>query len=272
MNFLFDTPSWVVSSLLVVIPSILLVLIILWLLRKWHPAELFKEIHDVAGFTFGIIGILYSVVLGFTVVNAQTRYNEVLQTIHTEAITVANLYRDAAFFPTDSREAIRSSLRQYVDYVVKKEWWLPAEKNIRIETQNVMEKIYRSYYNVPLVDEKIKIWYTESISKLDEFMNARLSRQFNSWEHLGNMMWTLLILGGLITIGFMFFFGLKLRAHMLMTALLTGYVSFMLYLVYSLDNVFKGPEGIKPIALEQVIDLFDRWDSAEGLYQPPESK
>ena len=46
-----------------------------------------------------------------------------------------------------------------------------------------------------------------------------------------------------------------------MTALLAGYISFMLFLVYSLDHVFKGPQGIKPAALEQVVSLFDRWDS-----------
>jgi hypothetical protein len=261
MPFLFETPSWILSSLLIVIPTVIVSLFVLWLLRKWHPAESLRENHDVAGFTLGIIGVLYSVVLGFTVVNAQARYNDVVQTIHTEAITLADLYRDAAFFPPQSRDAIRSSLRQYVNYVLEKEWWMPAEKKIRIETQDIMEKVYTSYYAVPLINEKVSIWYTESISKLNAFMNARLSRQFNSWEHLGAMMWTLLLVGGVITVAFMFFFGLALRPHMIMTALLAGYISFMLYLVYSLDNVFKGPEGIKPIALEQVISLFDRWDT-----------
>lgn len=261
MSFLFETPSWILSSLLVVIPSILIFLLVLWLLRQWLPAELLKENHDVAGFTFGIIGILYSVVLGFTVVNTQNRYNEVQHTIHTEAVTLADLYRDAAFFSAPSQNEIRTSLRQYVNYVIQKEWPLPSKKKIRIETQDMMEKIYNSYYAVPLSDEKTSIWYNESISKLDTFMNARLTREFSSWEHLGAMMWTLLILGGVITVGFMFFFGLSLRTHMIMTALLTGYISFMLYLVYSLDNVFQGSEGIKPTALEQVLDLFDHWDS-----------
>ena len=75
------------------------------------------------------------------------------------------------------------------------------------------------------------------------------------------MMWSLLILGALITISFMFFFGLEsLISQMIMTALLTGYLFFMLHLVFSLDNVFKGPEGIKPTAFEQLVPLLDRWD------------
>ena len=74
-------------------------------------------------------------------------------------------------------------------------------------------------------------------------------------------MWTLLIVGGVITVCFMFFFGLEnLAIQMIMTGLLAGYLSFILFLVYTLDNVFKEPAAIKPTSLEQVGILFDRWD------------
>jgi hypothetical protein len=59
----------------------------------------------------------------------------------------------------------------------------------------------------------------------------------------------------------MFFFGLEnIRSQMLMTGLLTGYLSFMLFLVYSLDHVYQGPDGIKPVAFQQVKELFNRYD------------
>jgi len=261
MSFLLESPSWILASLFVVIPSVLICLCMLWAVRKWIPAEELRENHDVAGFTFGIIGVLYSVILGFTVVNVQNRYNDVLQTIHIEAVALADLYRDAASFSPANQNAIRTSLRNYVDYVVKQEWELPTKKGLHMDTEGAVETIWTSYHNIELRDEKMNIWYTESLSKLNNFMSARLSRQFSSWEHLGNMMWSILIIGGLITICFMFFFGLeKLRTQMIMTALLAGYISFMLYLVYSLDHVFKGPEGIKPVAFEQVVTLFDRLD------------
>lgn len=260
---LLESSSWVFSALLIVIPSILLCLAILLLVRKWISIEELKANHDVAGFTLGIIGVLYSVILGFTVVNVQTRFNEVLQTVHTEAISITDLYREASFFPPQGRNAIRKALRAYIEYVIETEWGQPKNKKLDLQAQKIMEKLWDSYYTVELIDEKMKIWYQESISKLDTFLNARLSRQFSSWERLGAMMWSILILGAIITICFMYFFGLeRLRAQMIMTALLSGYISFMLYLVYSLDNVFQGPESIKPTAYEQVIDLFDEWDKA----------
>lgn len=263
MNFL-ESSSWILSALLIVIPSILICLAVLWLVRKWISIEELKANHDVAGFTLGIIGVLYSVILGFTVVNVQTRFNDVLQTVHTEATSIADLYRETSFFTPRGRDAIRKALRLYVNHVIEKEWGRPKGKKIDKEAQQIIEKIWDSYYEVDLIDEKMKIWYQESISKLDIFLNARLSREFSSWERLGAMMWTILILGAIITICFMYFFGLeRLRAQMIMTALLAGYISFMLYLVYSLDNVFEGPQEIKPIAYEQIVDIFDEWDRSE---------
>jgi len=262
MDLLYESPSWIFTSLLIVIPSILLCLGLLWLMRKFIHHSTLQKNHDVAGFTLSIVGVLYSVILGFTVINAQTRYNEALQNIHSEALILADLYRDAGFFPPESRDAIRTGLRNYVNYVIEEEWGLPTERKLRPKTQDIMEKIWNSYYNVEVTNEKMGIWYSLSIEKLNNLMDARLSRQFSSWEHLGNMMWSLLISGALITIGFLFFFGLEnLRSQMIMTALVAGYVSFMLYLVYSLDHVYHGPEGIKPVALEQVYALFDRWDA-----------
>jgi hypothetical protein len=259
---LLNSSSWVASSLMIVIPSILLCLGMLWLVRKWISVDELKANHDVAGFTLGIVGVLYSVILGFTVVNVQSRSNDALQTIHTEAVSLADLYRDAGFFPPKGRDAIRTSLRDYVRYVIEKEWFNINNKQIHIETEQIVERIWHSYHQVELPDEKTKIWYEESISKLNQFMNARLSRQFDSWENLGSMMWTILIIGAIITICFMYFFGLeRLHAQMIMTALLSGYISFMLYLVFCLDNVYGGPEGISPTAFEQIVTLFDHWDS-----------
>ena len=261
VGFFFETPTWVVASFFIVVPSVLISLAILWLFRKYVSHTVLQKNHDVAGFTLSIVGVLYSVILGFTVINAQSRYNEVLQTIHAEALSVADLYRDASFFPPANRDEIRSSLRGYVDAVIHEEWGQPVREKNLFKSQGTLDALWKSYYNIDVPNEKTSVFFSISIDKLNALMEARLSRLFNSWEHLGTMMWVLLLTGGLITVGFMFFFGLEnLRNQMIMTALLVSYISFMLYLVYTLDHVFEGPERIKPIALEEVRSLFNNWD------------
>jgi hypothetical protein len=205
--------------------------------------------------------VLYSVILGFTVVNVQDRYNRTEENIQAEAMMIADLYRMAVYFPESGKGPIRAALREYVHYIEHEEWDVIDSKNILIESQKMMDHIWDSYNLFQPQDEKERLWYQQSIGKLDELMNARLGREFNSWEHLSPMMWTLLITGAVITISFMFFFGLdNIRCQMLMTALLAGYLFFMLYLVFTLDHAFKSPEAIRPDAFKQILILFDQWD------------
>ncbi len=261
MGQILESSSWILYALLVMAISVLFCWAVLILVRRFISIKELKKNHDVVGFTFSIIGVLYSVILGFTVIDVQNRYNAVSESIHTEAILLADLYQDAAFFSQNSCKMIRASLRTYINHVIEEEWGIFHDKTIHYHTRNIIKGIWDSYYSVNPQNEKELVWYTESISKLNNFLSARLARQFNSWEHLGGMMWSLLIAGALITTCFMFFFGLEnWRSHMLMTALLAGYLSFILFLVYSLDHIFTGPQAIKPTALEQVQTVFDLWD------------
>ncbi len=263
MSLLVNSPNWIFSCFLVVIPTIIFSLTVLLVIRRAISHERLRKHHDVAGFTFSIVGVLYSVILGFIVINVQEHYNATEETIHTEVTMLSDLYRDADYLPFESRAPIRSSLRKYVDCVIKIEWKHlgKEDKDQRLESQKKLKELWNSYYSVNLDDAKVRIWYQQSIAKLDQLMNARLSRQFSAREHLGGMMWSLLIIGATITIGFMFFFSLEnVRSQMLMTALLSGYLSFMLYLVFSLDHTFTGPKAIQPAAFEQVLVTFDQWD------------
>src|SRR5580704_15836713 len=122
---IIESFSWIFSSILVVAPVIILSLCILWLIRKSVSSATLRKHHDVAGFTFSIIGVLYSVILGFTVINVQERFNKANETVQTEATMIADLYRDAVYFDSASRATIQKSLRKYVQYIIQKEWAMP---------------------------------------------------------------------------------------------------------------------------------------------------
>ncbi|MBU6446903.1 MAG: DUF4239 domain-containing protein, partial [Verrucomicrobia bacterium] len=138
---LLESPSWILSAVFVVGSSILLCVAVLLLVRRWIPVHDLKAHHGVAGFTLGIIGVLYSVILGFTVVNVQGKSNQVAQTVHTEAICLADLYRQAAIFDPAGRAAVRASLRAYVQYVIQKEWGRAKSRTIDLGTQEIMAQI-----------------------------------------------------------------------------------------------------------------------------------
>lgn len=108
--------------------------------------------------------------------------------------------------------------------------------------------------------EKENIWYAEAIKKMNEFATARLKRQLNFNQHIGSMMWVLLLALAAITIGFIFFFTVdSLYAHMLLIATLSCYINFLLFLIYCLDRIFNGPLSLKPEALLDLLNVFKVW-------------
>ena len=101
------------------------------------------------------------------------------------------------------------------------------------------------------------MWYAESITKLNELVNARLARLLGSEESLGPHTWTFLIFGGIMMVTFVCFFGLEsLMSHILMIVTLATATAFLLFLIYSLDTAFTGEISIEPEALERVIHSF----------------
>ena len=257
----YESLTWIFIAILIMVVTTCITISILWIIRKKVSHTTLRAHHDVAGYIFSIIGVLYSVILGFTVINVQERYNKAEETVHTESTIIADLYRDAIYFDEASVVSIRSNLKKYIQYVIQQEWALPGDETRRLTADGILQDLWQSYQLVDLQSDRSKIWYQQTIPKLDRLMDARLAREFYSWDSLSHMMWTILILGAAITICFTFFFGLEnLKMQMFMTSLLTIYLTFMLYLVFSLDHVFEGAVHVTPKAFEETLSIFDRLD------------
>lgn len=252
--------GWISSTVLIVGLSSLFYAALLVFLRRRLPAEALKRHHDVAGFVLSVVGVLYSVLLGFMVVNTQNRYDSVLLAMNEEASCLGDLYRDGAIFKPQETEALHAAIVNYINYVIQEEWPALASNKASYDNLKTSNDLWAALYAITPVTDKENIWYSQAIRKMNEFVTARLKRVLNLDQHIGPMMWTLLLAGAGITIGFMFFFSLdNLYAHMLILAVLSGYTNFLLYLVYCLDHVFGGPLALAPNALIHLLDRIKNW-------------
>ncbi|MCE5293005.1 MAG: DUF4239 domain-containing protein [Chlamydiales bacterium] len=250
--------SWMAEAYPLIIIFLFFAISGVFLVRKLVNRAVLKAHHDVAGFVFTNLGVLYAVLLGFTVVNVQQRYDKLQDIAEVEASFVSELYRDAEVFSQKDKESIRSSLKKYCEGVINEEWDLMGKKMPSPKTLDAVKGIWNSYYAVELSHKKQEIWYAESISKLNELVNARLSRLLGSEESLSSQMWMLLIVGGLILVAFVWFFALEnTTSHVLMVMILATTTAFLLVLIYSLDTAFSGDVSIQPEALVKVLNFIN---------------
>jgi hypothetical protein len=87
--------------------------------------------------------------------------------------------------------------------------------------------------------------------------DARRQRLLAAGERLPTILWVVLILRGVITVGFTYLFGLEnTLMHTLMVAALAMITSLTLFTAAALDHPFSGDIRIHPAAFEQVLARF----------------
>lgn len=254
--YLLENFTWFTGTVIVFLFLFFFTLIGLLIVRKHVSIKSLKNHHDFAGFVFANLGVLYAVLLGFTVVNVQDRYNRIEQNAQLEANYLIDLWRDAEIFSDKDKTKIRGAIKMYTSEVINKEWGgTLIDKNTRNMPEFV--SLWDAFYNAEIKGTKQEIWYKEAISKLNLLTNARINRLLGGNELLKGEMWAILILGGISMMAFTWFFGIdNLKSHLLIIAFLAATTASLLFLIYSLDTAFAGRVNIAPDAFTQTLEFF----------------
>jgi hypothetical protein len=101
----------------------------LFIVRRLVPWETLRENHEVAGFTFGVVGAFYGVVLAFVIVAAWQRYENATEKAQQEALALANIFYLSRGFEEPMRAEMRSAVHEYARFVVTDEWQAMAKND-----------------------------------------------------------------------------------------------------------------------------------------------
>ncbi|MCX6997285.1 MAG: DUF4239 domain-containing protein [Kiritimatiellaeota bacterium] len=233
---------WLLAGLL---PAIVMLMFV----RRFRSVERLRREHDVVAATFTVIGGLYAVLLAFLVMTVATQFSNTLAVCEQEGNALANLHRDSYGLRPAYQIHVRQALIAYARVVIADEW--PELKFHRdsLKATEAMNRIWEQFRGIEPGTEREKIWLQESVARLNELASLRRLRILASQDTLSWVLWMLLIVGGIITIGFMNFFGVeRLRSHLILTLSLVGLILLTLFIIYSFDNPFWGDPHISPTA------------------------
>ncbi len=242
-------------GLLVVGFSILLAHIGLRLVRRFVSLSTLETHHEVAGFIIGVLGAIYAVLLAFVVVVMWDQYGEARTSIEQEANQLNSLSHMSQGFPEQSRATLLSLMRAYAQSAIDDEWPAMVRGNESPRTQAALDNLWRAYLQLEPQTNRESALYQESLSHLNNMAASRRLRLYASRDDLPTVVQVLLWGGGLITIAFTYFFGVKsIRSQALMTAALAGVIAFILFLIIALDNPFHGYVRASPDPLQIVLE------------------
>ena len=231
------------------------------LVRSAVGPDVLADHNNVAGFIHGVIGVVYAVLLGFTAIMVWEHFRNAQEGIEREADALADLYRDSQNFPPEVREQVALRVRAYARAVIEKEWPAMAEDQSSPETWAEYEQLWRTYDEFTPDEDHQRAWYAESIRQLNALGDERRDRLLRVRSHLPTVIWSVLLAGGVVTIGFTFFFGTQNpRAQGLMTAALALTIGVVLLSILALEQPFAGINRIEPEAFHQVEKILGAWN------------
>ena len=231
------------------------------LVRNAVGPDVLAHHNNVAGYIYGVIGVVYAVLLGFTAIMVWEQFRNAQEGVEREADALADLYRDAQNFPPEVREQVALRVRAYARAVIEKEWPAMAEGQSSPETWGEYEQLWRTYDEFTPHEDHQRAWYAESIRQLNALGDERRDRLLRVRSHLPTVIWSVLLAGGVVTIGFTFFFGTQNpRAQGLMTAALAFTIGVVLLSILALEQPFAGITRVHPEAFHQVEKIFGAWN------------
>lgn len=245
-----------ILGLVVVGLSILLSHFGLRMVRRFVPISVLQSQHEVAGFIIGVLGAIYAVLLAFVVVALWNQYQDARATVEREANQLNDLAHLAQGFPDQTRQQQLSAMMgAYARSVVEDEWPTMAHGRASARTRGALSQLWHAVLEIDPQSNRESALYDQSLSLLRDMSDSRRLRLFSSRDDMPLVIQFLLWGGGVITIAFTYFFGIKsIRAQSLMTAALTGIIAFNLFLILALDNPFHGYLHVSPEPLREVLE------------------
>jgi hypothetical protein len=210
----------------------------------------------VASANFQVIGTLYAVLLAFVVVTVWQQFQTASDTVDLEAIKLRDLFRDAAEYPAAERVRLRRQLRAYAEAVVSDEWPAMARGTESQHAWQEYDKLWEIYHELRPGDVTEVPVAIETLRRMNELGERRNLRLLHSKASIHPILWFGLITVGVLNIGFGYFFVTRLRAQVFMTAVFSGTIALLVFIIIVLSHPFRGYGGISPEPFARALDQF----------------
>ena len=227
------------------------------LVQRMVPVELRKQHNDVAGFIYAVLGIAYAVLLGLVVVAAWEQFQTARNTTEREASELAEVFWLGHRLPEAEGHRLQELARSYARVVVDEEWPLIARGGSSPRAWELMDEIRLTIQNMNPDTEAEQVLYYQGLERVYDLADARRDRLLDAREGIPLILWVVLVVGAIVTVGFTYLFGLDdTTTHMLMVALLALVIGLILFTIGSLEYPFSGNVRLGPDAFELVLKRF----------------
>lgn len=204
---------------------------------------------------YATIGMVYAILIALAAITVWEPHSAAAQSTEQEAADLAEAYWSARSLPQPERDRVRGLIVQYSDEVATVEWELLRTTRLPAPgATELMERLRTEVAAFVPADEREAAGYQELVGRVTGAADARRTRVSVAAEGMPYPMWPILILGGLVSVGFLYLFGLERTfPNGLMMATVGGMLALLLFVLYQVEYPFSRGFAIEPDAFTQTL-------------------
>lgn len=250
--------SWGLAIVIVALATVYSVGLLI-LVRRAIGVESLMKNHEVASAKYHVLGVSYAVLLAFVVIVVWEEFREAEGIVHDESQGIFELYQASFDLDDDTGNELRDHLLAYATDVRDTEWpdmrtgqrfdWPTTEQLREIGALVAHNKASA------LPDLQVMQRAATAFQKMVDYRGQRL------WDVTGTLpaiFWWVLVVGGLVTLGFSSFFAVdRLQSQILMAMGLAIVIGLTFFLMVDLSLPYSGGTTISLEPLNRVIGLME---------------
>jgi hypothetical protein len=225
-------------------------LIVLWvtlsitwlvLLNRAWPATRRRVHNDVIGWQISILGTIYAVMVGFMLYAVWANFQTAEANANAEANAAVDLYRAADGLPEAQRRIIQQALVHYVSTVATTEWETMNRNGQPHAGQPYIVIMWTQMTHSYVESSTQEVSLNQAMTELNSMTEHRRLRILESQTEMPTILWTVLVIGGIITVASCCLIGTENTGlHFALIIASSLLISLALVAIGDIDRPFQG--------------------------------
>jgi hypothetical protein len=246
------------GSIFIIVACIVGALLTLGLLRHYWEPSTRRAHNDVVGPNVSVIGTTYAVLIAFMLSGVWNNLQGARLNAEQEANSLVNIFRFAYHLPPESRTQVQELARAYCQAMLSEEWPMMAQEKQSPTAHRIVQQLWHALSSVQPRNASEQTVMDHSLSELTEMTEHRRIRLLQSRQHLPALLWAVLVVGGLVTVGSTCLFAVEnFKLHVVQVFEISFLLSLMLVAIASINRPYQGDVHVGPGAFRYALDTMN---------------
>jgi ADP-ribose pyrophosphatase YjhB (NUDIX family) len=251
-------PVWLVGIILLGGGTLVAVVGTL-LSRRGAPPVTGEKDNQVATSLTGIVGSMYTLVLGFSVFFVWTAAEAAERNVESETRQLQRIYSSAVVFEKSVRDTVHRHIEAYVGLVIKEEWPSMASGKESLRARTALLDLSDLIVQIRPQTEVEFAAYALSMNALGDVTASRAARLLQARQSMPGVLLVILLVGWIVVVALTWLF--RLESALLsagLSAAMAGAIGLVLLLVVAFAHPFTGDWRVDPEPFEALLQTIQR--------------